>query len=578
MMKETLFFLFLFFTQQVVFGQNNQVLLSESFSGDISHWTRVDGDGDGKGWTVMSKGVADNFSIGSLSNDNGTTLTPNNWLISPIIEVPTLNAEVVTLSYYVGAVSSEAYAETYRVYIKEITNESEAVNVNDYTKIIYSGVLKAGDFTKQTVRLSSYAGKKVRIAFRHVTTTSQSGILLDDILVEKAGASDLLFSTVLSPVDNKPVAEDLDIAVEVVNQGEYASSVGTITCQVAEFVVTESLPSIQPGGTLRHIFSQKIPAYAQITTDETAYFTISSDNDLNTTNNTTTSTYTVLPWNYLTGWGFETEEERTIFKNEFTKVVQDNGVLLSQLQGYFPNNIAWSLLRADPENFPVDMWGETFLASSSTYTQNINSDRWLITPKINLDGSQLTLSCVSATYVFGTLAQNESYEVLVSDKTTALGDFVKIGETVVENGDSELPYRRLFNLSAYAGKDIYIAFRLVTIPSGLVGLPPTMLMLDNISVWTDKKSSGIENVLTDAADAFIQVYPNPAKDVAFIKSEKDVQSVSIYNAAGKIVLKEQGFAANENYQINISSLPGGVYLIKAETEDGKTLNTKLLVR
>ena len=69
----------------------------------------------------------------------------------------------------------------------------------------------------------------------------------------------------------------------------------------------------------------------------------------------------------------------------------------------------------------------------------------------------------------------------------------------------------------------------------------------------------------------IYIYPNPAKDVVFVKSEKQITKIELYDYSGK-KLKE-----STSKEMNISSLPRGNYLIKITDKEGNT-QTKNLVK
>ncbi|GHV26629.1 hypothetical protein FACS1894176_07610 [Bacteroidia bacterium] len=56
----------------------------------------------------------------------------------------------------------------------------------------------------------------------------------------------------------------------------------------------------------------------------------------------------------------------------------------------------------------------------------------------------------------------------------------------------------------------------------------------------------------------VQIYPNPAKEELFIKSDWQIQRVEIYTSSGTLLLSENNF----NEKISVSSLPKGVYLLK----------------
>lgn len=67
-----------------------------------------------------------------------------------------------------------------------------------------------------------------------------------------------------------------------------------------------------------------------------------------------------------------------------------------------------------------------------------------------------------------------------------------------------------------------------------------------------------------------QFYPNPVKDVLTVSSNKKINSISVYNAAGQLVKTVQ----NTN-TINMSSLSAGVYVVKTDAE-GKTESSKVI--
>ena len=71
---------------------------------------------------------------------------------------------------------------------------------------------------------------------------------------------------------------------------------------------------------------------------------------------------------------------------------------------------------------------------------------------------------------------------------------------------------------------------------------------------------------------FISIYPNPIKDDLFIKSDKEIQKVEIYNLLGKLVIKKEKERFN---QINLSQLQTGVYLIRFYSE-GNIISKKII--
>lgn len=68
----------------------------------------------------------------------------------------------------------------------------------------------------------------------------------------------------------------------------------------------------------------------------------------------------------------------------------------------------------------------------------------------------------------------------------------------------------------------------------------------------------------------VQLYPNPVKDVLTVSSNKKVNSISVYNAAGQLVKTAQ----NAN-TVNMSNLSAGVYVVTTDV-DGKTETSKVI--
>lgn len=86
------------------------------------------------------------------------------------------------------------------------------------------------------------------------------------------------------------------------------------------------------------------------------------------------------------------------------------------------------------------------------------------------------------------------------------------------------------------------------------------LYIDNLSFFGT--TTGIE----DIKDADITIYPNPAKDVLYINHESitgDKLEIDLYDMTGNKVAKLfSGDSNNRKWlQLNISNIPGGMYII-----------------
>lgn len=73
----------------------------------------------------------------------------------------------------------------------------------------------------------------------------------------------------------------------------------------------------------------------------------------------------------------------------------------------------------------------------------------------------------------------------------------------------------------------------------------------------------------------IDVYPNPAKTLTYIKSEKIINRISLYALSGELIMNKR-VGANE-YTLDVSSFSKGLYILKVANEIG-TSSTKLAIR
>jgi hypothetical protein len=68
---------------------------------------------------------------------------------------------------------------------------------------------------------------------------------------------------------------------------------------------------------------------------------------------------------------------------------------------------------------------------------------------------------------------------------------------------------------------------------------------------------------------FVKVYPNPATDYLFIKSNLNYQS-TLYNVAGQRVMQSNAKT------LNVVDLPSGVYLLQLKSENNSTSTFKII--
>ena len=75
----------------------------------------------------------------------------------------------------------------------------------------------------------------------------------------------------------------------------------------------------------------------------------------------------------------------------------------------------------------------------------------------------------------------------------------------------------------------------------------------------------------DFDNYLFSLYPNPVKNILTVESIEDLEEITIYTLAGQKMTLTQG-----NETIDMSELPKGYYLLKAITNTGKVLTSKVM--
>lgn len=164
------------------------MILKEDFdTADATKWEFIDADGDGNNW--MSIASLDWYqpsvycfsglnALISFSERNNETYAADNYAVSPAFDVP---AGGGMLSWWVSPYSSEAPAEYYELFVVPASEYTPAALGT--SPAAFSETLKSEDmyWKMSQLDLAPYAGKTVRLAFRHKASGSGSALRLDDV-------------------------------------------------------------------------------------------------------------------------------------------------------------------------------------------------------------------------------------------------------------------------------------------------------------------------------------------------------------------------------------------------------------
>lgn len=161
------------------------VILEEGFEGEVfppAGWAMLDEDGDGNLWfayAAENSAHTGTRSAASASWFDGSALTPDNWLMTPALNIEN---DSYMLEFYVGAQDPDWAEEKYAVLIS--TTDTDPASFTS----VWEETLADGEWHMREVDLTDYAGEQIYIAFRHYDVTDMFYIKIDDVKVYGAGA------------------------------------------------------------------------------------------------------------------------------------------------------------------------------------------------------------------------------------------------------------------------------------------------------------------------------------------------------------------------------------------------------
>lgn len=394
---------------------------------------------DAQGWTtIRNGGGADatdwrtydpsNFSsplpthsgnyIAMSRSWSGSAYSVDNWLISPIVDLGG------TMTYWV--MDDGEYHEHYDIYVSTTTTAISA-----FTKVYEPGNASAS-WTMVTVDLSSFAGQRGYVAFRH-TDTDQDYLFIDDVTISaptSVSGSWTTVNNVTSPYVLQGLNPETTYAVEV--QAVYSGN-----------------QSNWAGTTLTTLPSNPIPFDVEVAVSHTsATIDWSGDSD----------SYEVK---YRTAY----DDGATYFQ-DFENSVE--GWTIYTEGGHMDGYEGWVWADGFGEN------ESSALVAFSWYDESYNADNWLISPALELDG---TLKFYTNTDEADGVP--DSYEVLLSTTGTNISDFNITLKSLAAASTGTVS----IDLSQYAGLTGYIAIHHVCEDM-------FFLAIDNFGIYGDETPAG----------------------------------------------------------------------------------------
>lgn len=510
-------------------GSSAQTLFLEDFDSGVlpAGWTTIDNDGDGHNWDAHTglTGYQSQFCIGSASYDllDGA-LTPDNWLITPAIQL-TQNA---ALSFYVKGQDPYYFSEKFSVYIS-----ATGTNISDFTtELMFDSTTNI--FAQRTIDLSAYTGQTVHIAFRHHNCTDYYWFLLDHVLVF-AQPTVPTIDVVTHDVDFGTVAypglEMADLNVDGYllsgNITVTAASPFQVSADGHNYATTVSLPSA--GGKL---YMRCLPTAAAGNISGT--ITLSSPGATNTILNATA--FVKDCDNFPLPYYFEFDNADMA---ECWTVVDAN---------HDAENGYAEIIISPDDGFAVYGFSPTNAA-----------DDWLISPSFTIGANAGAKFEYSATALPSGVIYPEKFEVYAIPEGQTYENGVLLVNPV--DVDSEAWLTQLVKLTPYVGQKIQIGIHVISDADAFV-----------FGVRHFSVENGIVGV--EEYENVANIFPNPANNIVNVETASNIHDVVVYNLAGQLVGSYSADGTRMN--INVSNLTNGLYFMRITTDNG-VINQKFNV-
>lgn len=423
------------------------VIFHEGFEGGVipAGWTAIDNDGDGFNWNVytssegaLMKTVDGVGCVGSLSYDNDTysALTPDNYLITPAIQL----TEDAVLHFFVAGQDDSYAAEHFSVYVS-----TTGTSVSDFTTVLTSGVSTA-NYVEYTCNLSAYTGQTVYIAFRHHNSTDQYMLLMDEVSVTQAPTDPSIFAP-----------EDLDFGTVTVGNNAtktaqinaYHLTSGVVATTADPFTVSADGTTFGSTATLANNGGT---LYVKFTPTAVADY-----NEVVTLSNESVNDVIIN----VSGAGFECSAIELPFATDFTEESVNNCWAIVDVNGDGDIN-GQGKFNLDAAN------GVAVYYVSATDTSNPAND-WLISPEFTLgEATLLSYNYLNyfdmMYYIFYGMSFPEKYAVYVIPSDTDYTGAVEIlPEQEIETFGSWTPAQ--LDLSEFEGQTLRIGFKVTTDPA-----------------------------------------------------------------------------------------------------------------
>jgi len=457
-----------------------------------------------------------------------SVLSNNDWFISPKILLGTGGQ----FSFWVKSYTAQYGLDKYRVGISTTDNNPSSFLFLSGTQPLQAPVT----WTKKIFNLSDYNNQSVYLAIQCVSDTSFI-LMIDDLEIKTNGAP-----VITADFSADQTSLHVGGTVDFSDQSSGNPSSWTWTFNGAD-------PSSS---------TQQNPSEIRYNSPGTYDVTLAISNGTLADTLTKTGYITVSGYPSSMSLDFESLADFTLDFTPWTTADIGGGNTYGITGISFPHAgepMAYICFNPSastpPEPYMKPYTGNKLGCCFSSMPPYNPNNKWLISPKLSFAAAPKIEFWVQ-TYN-AQLYGYERYNVGVSTTDNNPYHFTNVNPS--EETAPAIWTRRSYDLSAYSNQDVYIGIQCVSNDQFI-------FMIDDIFI------SSVTGITDPERPVNMIVYPNPARDVLFLKLNGSVDqpiTVRFTNSLGEVILTRESRIGSEPLKLDVSDLQQGIYFLYIKT-------------
>lgn len=418
--------------------------------GRLLNWNTIDADGDSYNWMLspIGEGYGRNGSDGvvmsySYSNYAGA-LNHDNYLVSPQLAI-TANNHYVT--FYGSALDEQYPADHFGLAVSATGTPGSFTMLQEWTM-----TAKQGGWHEYSVDLASYVGQEIYIAIRHFNSQDNFCLCIDDVFVGSQNKDPLVNCSI--SLDGNVVANNVTGISYLLNTDGFANNSAHTTTVTATY---------QSGNTLSNI----------------------------------------KDWTFRSGdnfqgspTGLQAESNGDAVNLSWTLPMMNSSFVVDELLYDFSDTTMSDLTVIDANGDGLNFYPCTYggygsgpcLRSNSWQGQALNTDNFAVLPHLTASSETVLTFVARDADQPGIAPDPEHFGVAVSTAgNTNPADFTTIQEWNSTGNYTEYTV----NLAAYAGQQIYVAFRHFNTTGETYYLTIDNIKITNIEAEVTRPAKGV---------------------------------------------------------------------------------------